>query len=162
MREALPETSITRRGFFGLASATLASAGLAGSANAAATHPSSAIIGRDLDEASSRSKIALEEHFTLAEIIEDSYAVKDLPPATRSKILDLGAGRLADMDRGGLELCILSLTAPGIQSVPETSNAVALARRVNDHLAETSPKIPNASKASLHCPCKIRRLRRRN
>jgi predicted TIM-barrel fold metal-dependent hydrolase len=106
----------------------------------------------DSDVASPNGKIALEEHFTLHEIIEDSYAVKDLPPETRSKILDIGPGRLADMDRGGLELCILSLTAPGIQSVPNASQAIALARRANDHLAENIAKNPNRLKGFAALP----------
>ena len=153
MNEPGSENPITRRGFLGLASATLACAGLAGElkAEAAALHPAAAPTW-DLDPASSPGKIALEEHFTLEEIIEDSYAVKDLPPATRAKILDLGAGRLADMDRGGLELCVLSLTAPGIQSVPDTSKAVALARRVNDHLAEGIAKNPKRFKGFASLP----------
>ena len=97
-------------------------------------------------------KIAIEEHFTLQEIVEDSYAVKDLPPQIRSKILDLGSGRLADMDRGGLELCILSLTAPGIQAVPDPSQTSALARRANDHLAENIAKNPRRLKGFAALP----------
>ena len=150
----VPEKSITRRGFLELGSAALASAGLGAKVNAETTqlHTQSAAPFGDLDTVSHHGKIALEEHFTLAEIIEDSYAVKDLPPATRSKILDLGAGRLADMDRGGLELCIISLTAPGIQGVPDTSKAVALARRANDHLAENIAKNPNRLKGFAALP----------
>jgi predicted TIM-barrel fold metal-dependent hydrolase len=154
MKEPAPENPITRRNFIELASAALASAGLAAKANAetAAHDPQSAAPAEALNTASPHGKIALEEHFTLAEIIEDSYAVKDLPPATRSKILDLGAGRLADMDRGGLDLCILSLTAPGIQSVPDTSKAIALARRANDHLAENIAKNPKRLKGFAALP----------
>lgn len=154
MKESATENPITRRSFIELASAALASAGLAAKANAEtpARDPQSAALAGDLDAASPHGKIALEEHFTLAETIEDSYAVKDLPPATRSKILDLGAGRLADMDRGGLELCILSLTAPGIQAVPDTSKAIALARRANDHLAENIAKNPKRLKGLAALP----------
>ena len=128
----------TRRGFLELGSAVLANAGfgLKAGAERAAANPEVT----DQEASSSMGNIALEEHFTLQEIIEDSYAVKDLPPQTRSKILDLGSGRLADMDRGGLDVCILSLTAPGIQAVPDTSQAIALARRANDHLAENISK----------------------
>ena len=151
MKESVSGNPITRRGFLGLASATLASAGLAPKSPAQAA-PQSASPSGDLDAGSPHGKIALEEHFTLAEIIEDSYAVKDLPPATRAKILDLGTGRLADMDRGGLEVCILSLTAPGIQSVPDASKAVALARRVNDHLAENIAKNPKRLKGFAALP----------
>ena len=88
-------------------------------------------------------KIALEEHFVLAETIDTSYAVRDLAPETRHKILDVGSGRIAEMDRGGLDICILSLTAPGVQAVPNIQQAIAQARRTNDYLAEniaTNPK----------------------
>jgi predicted TIM-barrel fold metal-dependent hydrolase len=154
MKKPRPENPITRRSFLALASATLAGAGLAanGRSETAALPAQSASLDGDVAAASSHGKIALEEHFTLGEIIEDSYAVKDLPPATRSKILDLGAGRLSDMDRGGLELCIISLTAPGIQSVPDTSKAVALARRANDHLAENIAKNPKRLKGFAALP----------
>jgi predicted TIM-barrel fold metal-dependent hydrolase len=154
MKESALENPITRRSFIELASAALAGGGLAAKVNGetAAHVAQAAALTEDLNTASPHGKIALEEHFTLAEIIEDSYAVKDLPPATRSKILDLGAGRLADMDRGGLELCILSLTAPGIQSVPDTSQAIALARRANDHLAENIAKNPKRLKGFAALP----------
>jgi gamma-resorcylate decarboxylase len=85
-------------------------------------------------------RIALEEHFVLAENIETSYAVRDLPSEIRQKILDVGSGRIADMDRGGLDICILSLTAPGVQAVPNITQAVAQARRTNDYLAENVAK----------------------
>ena len=88
------------------------------------------------------NKIALEEHFVLAETIDTSYAVRDLPPTIREKILDLGSGRIADMDRGGLDICILSLTAPGVQAVTNVGQAIAQARRTNDYLAENVAKNP--------------------
>ena len=153
-KESGRENPITRRGFLELASTALVSAGLAAKANAEvyAAHRQAATPAPDPGVSSANGKIALEEHFTLREIIEDSYAVKDLPPETRSKILDIGPGRLADMDRGGLELCILSLSAPGIQSVPNTSQAIALARRANDHLAENIAKNPNRLKGFAALP----------
>ena len=85
-------------------------------------------------------KIALEEHFVLPETIDTSYAVRDLPPETRHKILDVGSGRIAEMDRGGLDICILSLTAPGVQAVPNITLAIAEARQTNDYLAENIAK----------------------
>jgi 2,3-dihydroxybenzoate decarboxylase len=97
-------------------------------------------------------KIALEEHFALAEIFEQNHAAKNLPPEFRSKILDLGEGRIADMDRGGLELCILSLDSPAIQAVSDTSKAISLARRANDHLAENIAKNPKRLKGFAALP----------
>ena len=39
------------------------------------------------------------------------------------------------MDRGGIDICILSLVGPGIQGIPDASQAIAVARHANDHLA---------------------------
>jgi len=97
-------------------------------------------------------KIALEEHFALAENMDASYAVRDLPPDTRHKILDLGGGRLAEMDRGGLDICILSLSAPGVQAVPDVTQAIAEARRTNDYLAENIAKNPKRLKGFATLP----------
>jgi 2,3-dihydroxybenzoate decarboxylase len=129
---------ITRRGFLELGSAALAGAGLIAKAK-----PEKAVPSRETtmdtakpDTAAMAGKIALEEHFALPETIDTSYAVRDLLPEARVKLLDVGSARIAEMDRGSLETCILSLTAPGSQAVPDVSQAVALARRVNDYLAE--------------------------
>ena len=97
-------------------------------------------------------KIALEEHFALAENMDASYAVRDLPPETRHKILDLGSGRIAEMDRGGLDICILSLSAPGVQAVPDVTQAIAEARRTNDYLAENVAKNPKRLKGFATLP----------
>jgi len=97
-------------------------------------------------------KIALEEHFVLAETMETSYAVRDLHPETRQKILDLGSGRLADMDRGGLDICILSLTAPGVQGIPNVKEAIAQAQRTNDYLADNVAKNPKRLKGFATLP----------
>jgi predicted TIM-barrel fold metal-dependent hydrolase len=146
MEESAPGNPITRRGFLELASAALASAGLAAKANAAnsAVYADPTAPAEGPEATSPNGKIALEEHFTLREITEN-YAVKD-------QLLDLGAGRLADMDRGGLELCVLSLTAPGVQAVPDTSRAIALARRSNDYLAENIAKNPKRLKGFAALP----------
>jgi len=152
VKESALSNGITRRNF--LASAAAASAALAANATAedGTMRSLKVAAAEDAGEAAPSGKIALEEHFTLSEIMEDSYAVKDLPPETRSKILDLGAGRLADMDRGGLQVCFLSLTAPGIQSVPEIGQAIALARRANDHLAENITRNPKRLKGFAALP----------
>ncbi len=144
VRATNPEGRITRRGFLKCGSAALASVGLIGNAHAAESLLSSKSV---LDSAKPGSeppagKIALEEHFVLAETIEASYEVRDLHPETRQRILDLGSGRIADMDRGGLDICILSLTAPGVQGIPQVKEAIAQARRTNDYLAENIAKNP--------------------
>lgn len=60
-------------------------------------------------------------------------------PAPRSryaeKILDLGAGRVAEMDKYGIEMQVLSLGTPGVQLF-ERDQAIELSRLSNDRLAE--------------------------
>src|SRR3984893_12912718 len=144
---------ITSRGFLECGSAALASAGLVGNGYADSVLKGESV----LDSAKPSSeplagKIALEEHFVLAETIETSYAVRDLHPETRSRILDLGSGRIAEMDRGGLDVCILSLTAPGVQAIPNVKEAIAQARRTNDYLAENIAKNPKRLKVFATLP----------
>jgi 2,3-dihydroxybenzoate decarboxylase len=149
-----PAGVITRRGFLERGSAALASVGLVGNAYAAESvlNPTSV---PDRTESTSEplgGKIALEEHFVLAETMDTSYAVRDLPPATRNRILDLGSGRIADMDRGGLDICILSLTAPGVQGIPQVKEAIGQARRTNDYLAENIANNPKRLKGFATLP----------
>jgi hypothetical protein len=137
-----PEGRVTRGGFLERSSAALASAGLIGSVYAAksALSSESMVDSPQPTAVPPAGKIALEEHFVLAETIDTSYALRDLPPETRHKILDVGGGRMAEMDRGGLDICILSLTAPGVQAVPNITLAIAEARQTNDYLAENIAK----------------------
>jgi len=139
-----PEGRITRRGFLERSSAGFASAGLIGNVYAAKSALGSESVAESLKPTAVplAGKIALEEHFVLAETIDTSYAARELPPETRYKILDVGSGRIAEMDRGGLDLCILSLTAPGVQAVPNVTQAIAQAKRTNDYLAENVAKNP--------------------
>lgn len=58
-----------------------------------------------------------------------------------NKLLDLGEGRLKDMDGAGVDVQALSLTTPGVELFnPETGTA--LAKRTNDALAEVIRKYP--------------------
>jgi predicted TIM-barrel fold metal-dependent hydrolase len=79
--------------------------------------------------------IAIEEHYSDAELIAlfqglDAAA----PPHVLQKLADTGAARLKDMDEAGIDIQVLSHTAPSLQKV--SSGAVELARRVNDRLAQ--------------------------
>jgi len=56
------------------------------------------------------------------------------------------------MERGGLDICVLSLTAPGIQNVPVVAQAIAQARRTNDYLAENIAKNPKRLKGFATLP----------
>jgi 2,3-dihydroxybenzoate decarboxylase len=96
-------------------------------------------------------KIALEEHFALPGAIDASYAV--LPTAeSRFQLQDMGSGRIAEMDRGGVELCILSHVEPVIQAIPNAAEAIAMSRRSNDYLAEHITKYPKRLKGFAALP----------
>ena len=111
-------------------------------------------------------KIAFEEHFATKEqldtcrlVIENKYPVKEvaneepildreLPflyiPAmgdTVDKLLDIGRGRIKEMDAAGIDMQVLSLVSPGVQ-VFDAAAGTALAKKVNDKLSEAVKKYP--------------------
>jgi 2,3-dihydroxybenzoate decarboxylase len=91
-----------------------------------------------------KGKIGLEEHFALEQTLggTENFVVKDAWPTLRAQLLDMQALRLREMDENGIEIMILSLSTPAVQAVFETSEAVELARRANDFLAEQIAKTP--------------------
>lgn len=88
--------------------------------------------------------IALEEHFTTPELHEalmqvqgkyrDDNYTEPKPQWLTDKLLDLGEGRLKDMDAAGIDKMVLSTSSPGVQGLMP-DKAVPLARRANDALA---------------------------
>jgi len=79
--------------------------------------------------------IAIEEHYSDPELYaqftgRDSFA----PPHVRKALEDVGEARLKDMDAAGIDVQVLSHTAPSLQKIE--TGAVELARRVNDRLAQ--------------------------
>ena len=57
------------------------------------------------------------------------------------RLQDLGSGRIAAMDEGGVDVQVLSLTAPGVEQLP-ASSAVPMARDANDRVAEAVREYP--------------------
>ena len=83
--------------------------------------------------------ITLEEHFVTESFL---HATRTNGERTRPqlaelhpKLLDLGAGRIADMDKSGIDLQVLSLAAMGFDAL-DADTASSLAHDVNDELAE--------------------------
>ena len=58
------------------------------------------------------------------------------------ELLDMDK-RIAAMDKAGIELVILSLNAPGVQSVPDREEAVETARKANDRIARWIARHPD-------------------
>lgn len=99
-------------------------------------------------------KIALEEHFAIAETVQDSagFVPDSYWPELRLRLLDIHERRLAEMDEHGVELMILSLNAPTVQAIPDVEDAYELSRRANDFLAEEVSKRPDRFKGFAALP----------
>jgi hypothetical protein len=92
--------------------------------------------------------ITLEEHFATPAFLEGpGRQLKDFARAAEAhvpfaaganlleQLCDLDKLRIADMDAAGIDVQVLSLTSPGTEQLEATA-AVALAREVNDRLAD--------------------------
>ena len=92
-----------------------------------------------------KGKIALEEHFAIPETLADSrgYFPDRVWQEVKSRVLDLHERRLKLMDEHGIEIMLLSLNAPAVQAIPDTTHAHDMARRANDYLAEQVAKRPD-------------------
>ena len=79
--------------------------------------------------------IALEEHYSDPELIA-LFTGRDAaaPPHVLKALQDCGEARLKDMDAAGIDIQVLSHTAPSLQKLSD--GAIELARRVNDRLAQ--------------------------
>ena len=106
-------------------------------------------------------RIAVEEAFVTAEIASEwkrVLASRFVEPgfrmmgesilgddpgsqAVHSRLLDVGAGRIAQMDADGIDFAVLSLTSPGVQ-VFDAITASRLARDANDVLAQAVKAFP--------------------
>lgn len=100
-------------------------------------------------------RIAVEEAFVTEEIAQEwkkVLASKFVEPGFRmmgqtilgddpgarmvhSRLVDIGAGRIAQMDRDGIDVAVLSITSPGVQAF-DAVTATRLAKDANDVLAK--------------------------
>jgi uncharacterized protein len=98
--------------------------------------------------------VALEEHFTAPDLVRriDPEAIKrrgfrprtapSSGPNPLESLPEIGAQRLQLMDDAGITVQVLSNTGPGPDLVPG-ADGVALARAMNDHLAEAIARRPD-------------------
>jgi predicted TIM-barrel fold metal-dependent hydrolase len=99
--------------------------------------------------------IALEEHYRspyAEEMGEHYYRRFDHgtgPLAER--LANVGAERIADMDKHGIDMQVLSHTAPSPEILP-ADRAIPLCRRVNDELAEAVARYPGRLAAFASLP----------
>ena len=93
-----------------------------------------------------QGKIAFEEHMAIPETVAqarsfagDSGRWDDFA----LQLMDVGARRLGNMDATGIEFALLSLNAPGIQRILDTDEAIRVARKGNDAIAEAMARHPD-------------------
>lgn len=93
-----------------------------------------------------KGKIAFEEHMAIEQTLSETK--KFAGESGRwddfsSQILDLGARRLENMDATGIEFALLSLNAPGVQGILDTAEAIEVAQRGNDAIADAAIRYPD-------------------
>jgi len=96
-----------------------------------------------------QGKIGLEEHFAIADTLSDSkgFLADNVWSELESRLMDLQERRIAEMDRHGMQMMILSLNAPAVQAIPDARKAADTARRANDFLAREVAKRPDRFQA---------------
>ncbi len=85
-------------------------------------------------------KIALEEHFMAPGFQDHSKAFTSLMSNTAqtelaAKLDDFHEARIADMDRAGIDISVLSPTIPSVQGETDAAAAASRAIQANDYLA---------------------------
>jgi predicted TIM-barrel fold metal-dependent hydrolase len=91
-----------------------------------------------------QGKIAVEEHFRIAETSgSESRYPGSYWSSLPDKLLDIHGARLAEMDKTGIEMEVISLNSNAVQGIPELPKAVAIARKANDALAQAVAKRPD-------------------
>ena len=103
-------------------------------------------------------KVALEEHFStnLNNSHWDAKGEEDRNGQAYAKdverrLLDADLC-VAEMDRAGIDVCIMSLTSPGVQSVADAGKARELARESNEHAEAFMAKHPERLRAFAAVP----------
>ena len=109
-------------------------------------------------------RIAIEEHFYTEEFVHhlrsneglarlettidekgnkiDRLEYFVLAPGVVDSLLDLGEGRIQQMDKDGIDMQVLSLMNPGLE-VFDAATGAALAKSTNDELADVIQKYPD-------------------
>jgi 2,3-dihydroxybenzoate decarboxylase len=107
----------------------------------------SSFLSPDVSAVTRTRKIALEEHFSTADLEKRGYVARPTHSDTvfadiERRLQDFDQLRLETMDEAGIDMSVLSVTTPGIQGVTDAKTAIELAQQVNDFLAGQVQKRP--------------------
>ena len=95
--------------------------------------------------------IALEEHVLPADLVDQVWPTPIAPEALTAKLADVDEQRLRVMDDAGIDMQVLSVTAPGSQQVPAGYTA-KLSQTLNDRCADAVATHPDRFKALATLP----------
>ena len=96
--------------------------------------------------------IGLEEHVLPADLATQVWPTPVGPEAlVATKLADTGEQRLRMMDEAGIDMQVLSVTAPGSQQVP-ADQAAPLSRALNDRVAQMVTAHPDRFQALASLP----------
>jgi predicted TIM-barrel fold metal-dependent hydrolase len=95
--------------------------------------------------------IALEEHLLPDDLVEQVWPSPMAPEALTAKLMEVGEQRLRMMDHAGIDMQVLSVTAPGTQQVP-IEHAGELSRALNDRCADAVAAHPDRFNALATLP----------
>ena len=86
--------------------------------------------------------ITLEEHFATPRFLK-SGGINPPPGAVdiEKRLTDLGEGRISEMDAAGIDVQVLSLTQPGVESF-EPADAETVAHEANDYVVAAVERNP--------------------
>jgi predicted TIM-barrel fold metal-dependent hydrolase len=95
--------------------------------------------------------IALEEHLMPPDLVDEVWSSRLIPEELCATLMDVGDGRLRAMDDAGIDIQVLSVNSPGVQSAP-SEKAVALATALNEHCAGAVAAHPDRFQALASLP----------
>lgn len=98
--------------------------------------------------------VALEEHFLVPSLVEEKFDPATNPGFTaerRTKLGDIGVGRLKDMDAHGITQQVISATLPGADLL-NGEEGIHFAKATNDRLAEAVRQQPTRFGGFAHLP----------
>jgi predicted TIM-barrel fold metal-dependent hydrolase len=95
--------------------------------------------------------IALEEHVLPADLVDQVWPIPMAPEGLTAKLVDVDEQRLRVMDDAGIDIQVLSVTAPGSQQGPVEA-AAELSRALNDRCTEAIAAHPDRFNALATLP----------